>query len=319
VPLATPMIAGPSVLATLLVLVSTQPGQLWNWFAALLIAWSITAAVLLCAPAIARVLKEKGSLAVERLMGMLLVMVAVQMFLNWHRALSETLTTCWHASFPWIEYWIAVAVCAIAAVLAAEGKRMDLFGVMVLALVTAVGGGTIRDLCLGVRPVFWIEQPHHVWTALIAAVVTFVAARFVHMPEKMLSIADAFGLALFGIAGTEKALAFGAPGIVAILLGIVTGVAGGILRDVLRGELPLVFQPDVKPCMRRRCSSARLVFVLLQKWLPPSESHRYIGMAVILVLRLAAMRWRLRAADVSEPIQEFWIGRGCGWCCLVKP
>lgn len=82
VPLATPMIAGPSVLATLLVLVSTQPEQLWNWFAALLIAWSITATVLLCAPAIARVLKEKGSMAVERLMGMLLVMVAVQMLLN---------------------------------------------------------------------------------------------------------------------------------------------------------------------------------------------------------------------------------------------
>lgn len=82
VPLATPMIAGPSVLATLLVLVSTQPEHLWHWFAALMIAWSITAAVLLCAPAIARVLKEKGSMAVERLMGMLLVMVAVQMLLN---------------------------------------------------------------------------------------------------------------------------------------------------------------------------------------------------------------------------------------------
>jgi multiple antibiotic resistance protein len=82
VPLATPMVAGPSVLATLLVLVSTQPEHLWRWFAALLIAWGLTAAVLLSAPAIARVLKEKGSLAVERLMGMLLVMVAVQMFLN---------------------------------------------------------------------------------------------------------------------------------------------------------------------------------------------------------------------------------------------
>jgi multiple antibiotic resistance protein len=82
VPLATPMVAGPSVLATLLVLVSTQPDKLWNWFTALMIAWAITAAVLLCSPAIARVLKEKGSMAVERLMGMLLVMVAVQMFLN---------------------------------------------------------------------------------------------------------------------------------------------------------------------------------------------------------------------------------------------
>jgi multiple antibiotic resistance protein len=82
VPLATPMIAGPSVLATLLVLVSTHPEQTSRWLAALLIAWGITAGVLLCAPAISRVLKEKGSMAVERLMGMLLVMVAVQMFLN---------------------------------------------------------------------------------------------------------------------------------------------------------------------------------------------------------------------------------------------
>ena len=170
---------------------------------------------------------------------------------------------------------------------------MDLFGVMVLALVTAVGGGTIRDLCLGVRPVFWIEQPHHVWTALIAAAVTFVAARFVRMPEKLLTIADAFGLAPFGIMGTEKALALGAPGIVAILLGIVTGVAGGILRDVLRGELPLVFQPDVNLYATAVFVGA-LVFVLLREWLPPSESHRYIGMVVILVLRLAAMRWRLQ-------------------------
>lgn len=82
VPLATPMIAGPSVLATLLVLVSTHPEQTSRWLLALLIAWGITAAVLLCSPAIARILKEKGSMAVERLMGMLLVMVAVQMFLN---------------------------------------------------------------------------------------------------------------------------------------------------------------------------------------------------------------------------------------------
>lgn len=82
VPLATPMVAGPSVLATLLVLVSTQPEMLWSWFTALVIAWAITAAVLLCSPAIARVLRDRGAMAVERLMGMLLVMVAVQMFLN---------------------------------------------------------------------------------------------------------------------------------------------------------------------------------------------------------------------------------------------
>ena len=192
----------------------------------------------------------------------------------------------------WIEYF-AVAVSAITAVLAAEGKRIDLFGVMVLALVTAVGGGTIRDLCLGVRPVFWIEQPHYVWTALIAAVVTFVAARFVRMPEKMLDLADAFGLALFGIVGTEKALNFGTPGIVAVLLGIVTGVAGCILRDVLRREVPWVFLPDVNLYATAVFAGAG-VLVLLRMWLPDAETPRYAGMAVILMLRLAAMRWNLR-------------------------
>ena len=192
----------------------------------------------------------------------------------------------------WIEY-IAVAVCAISGVLAAEGKRMDLFGVIVLALVTAVGGGTIRDLCLGAQPVFWIKQPLHVWTALVAAVTTFVFVRFTHLPQKLLAIADAFGLALFGIAGTEKALAFGTSGVVAVLLGIVTGVAGGILRDVLRREVPWVFQAEVELYATAVFAGA-LVFVLLREWFPASESDRYIGMAVILLLRFAAMRWKLR-------------------------
>lgn len=170
---------------------------------------------------------------------------------------------------------------------------MDLFGAMVLALVTAVGGGTIRDLCLGAQPVFWIKQPLHVWTALIAGVVTFVVVRFTHMPNRMLAIADAFGLALFGIAGTEKALNYGAPGVVAIVLGIVTGVAGGILRDVLRRELPWVFQAEVNLYATAVFAGA-LVFVLLRQWFPASENDRYIGMAVILLMRLAAMRWKLR-------------------------
>jgi uncharacterized membrane protein YeiH len=192
----------------------------------------------------------------------------------------------------WIEYF-AVAICAITAVLAAEGKRMDLFGVLVLALVTSVGGGTIRDLCLGVRPVFWVEQPPVVWTALISAAVTFVIVRFVHLPGRLLAVADAFGLALFGIVGTEKALAHGAPGLVAVLLGIVTGVAGGILRDVLRREIPWVFQAEVELYATALFAGA-LVFVLLREWRSPSESHRYIGMAVILGIRFAAMRWKLR-------------------------
>ena len=192
----------------------------------------------------------------------------------------------------WVEY-LAVAVCAISGVLAAEGKRMDLFGALVLALVTAVGGGTIRDLCLGVRPVFWIQAPEHVTTALVAAQSTFVLARFIEMPNRALMIADAFGLALFGIVGTERALAHGSSGMIAIMLGVVTGVAGGILRDVLRGEVPWVFRNEIDLYATAVFFGA-LVYVMLVQWFPPSASHRYIGMGVILLLRLAAMRWKIR-------------------------
>src|SRR5258707_11825512 len=119
--------------------------------------------------------------------------------------MSPNAETSSHTMSGWVEHF-AVVGCAASGVLAAEGRRMDLFGALVLALVTAVGGGTIRDLCLG-APVFWIKSPALVSTALIAAAVTFVLVRFVRMPHRALMIADAFGLALFGIAGTEKALA----------------------------------------------------------------------------------------------------------------
>jgi uncharacterized membrane protein YeiH len=193
---------------------------------------------------------------------------------------------------PWFEY-MAVAVCAISGVLAAEGKGMDLFGALVLAIVTAVGGGTIRDLCLGIEPVFWVQAPQHITTALLAAIMTFVLARFIEMPNRALMVADAFGLALFGIVGTERALSHGSPALNAIILGVVTGVAGGILRDVLRGEVPWVFRKEIDLYATAVFCGA-VVYVILKKLLPDSPIPRHSGMAVILMLRLAAMKWRLR-------------------------
>ena len=119
------------------------------------------------------------------------------------------------------------------------------------------------------------------------------AAGFVNLPALLLDVADAFGLALFGILGTEKALENGVPEIVAILLGIVTGVAGGILRDVLRREIPWVFQAE-QNLYATAVFAGALAYVLLLDWLPLPDAPRYIGMGVILFLRLAAMRWKIR-------------------------
>jgi uncharacterized membrane protein YeiH len=192
----------------------------------------------------------------------------------------------------WLEQF-AVAVCAISGALAAAGKRLDLFGVIVLAVVTAVGGGTIRDLCLGAQPVFWVENPAYILNATITALATFVVARFWTVPQRALVIADAFGLALFAIVGTEKALLLQASGVIAVMLGVITGVAGGVLRDVLRREVPLVFQPEIYLYATAAFCGAT-AFVLLQKFLPDSPANRLIAMGLILALRLAAIGWKLR-------------------------
>lgn len=192
----------------------------------------------------------------------------------------------------WLEQF-AVAVCAISGALAAAGKRLDLFGVIVLAVVTAVGGGTIRDLCLGAKPVFWVEQPSYILNATLTALATFVVARFWTVPQRALVIADAFGLALFAIAGTEKALLFQSSGVIAVMLGVITGVAGGVLRDVLRREVPLVFQSEIYLYATAAFCGAT-AFVLLLKFHPDSPANRLIAMSLILALRLAAIGWKLR-------------------------
>ena len=194
-----------------------------------------------------------------------------------------------------MEYLIehfAVAVCAITGVLAAKGKRVDLFGIIVLALVTALGGGTLRDLILQKPPVFWVADPNYVTTATVAAVATFFAVRFWEIPQPALMVADAFGLALFTTVGTEKSLQFCHSPEVAVLLGVMTGVAGGMMRDTLTGEIPLVFRKEIYLYATASLFGA-IVLALLDSWLPGKMSNRLIAIGVILVLRLAAIHWKI--------------------------
>jgi len=185
-----------------------------------------------------------------------------------------------------------VAVAAITGVLAARGKRLDLFGVMVLAVVTAFGGGTVRDLCLGKGPVFWINDANYLLNATGVAVFTFFVARVRPFPETVLLVADAFALAFFTMVGVKKSLLLGASPAVAVAMGVITGVAGGMLRDVLTGEIPLVF----RQCIYLYATAAlvgAVVFVTLQRWFPHERADMIIGTATTLVLRLVAIRWKV--------------------------
>ncbi|TVO68431.1 trimeric intracellular cation channel family protein [Denitromonas ohlonensis] len=132
------------------------------------------------------------------------------------------------------------AVNAASGVLEAGRKPFDLFGMVVVALAAALGGGSLRDMLLD-RTVFWIADQAYLITALVAGVATFLLARRVRLPAQLFLLPDAIGLSLFTVVGTSVALAHDAPWLVASLMGVVTGVFGGILRDVLCNEAPVVF------------------------------------------------------------------------------
>jgi uncharacterized membrane protein YeiH len=183
-----------------------------------------------------------------------------------------------------------VAVFAITGSLAAGQKKMDLFGVVVLALATALGGGTLRDVILGAYPVFWISNTTYIFVGTTAAVSTFVIAGFVRPPAKALKFADAFGLAVFTIIGTERAISFGVPSSIAVIMGVMTGVAGGIIRDMLSGEIPLVLKAEIY-ATASLCGA--ITFALLKKHFPGMPLPAPTAITVILALRLAAIHWKL--------------------------
>jgi len=185
-----------------------------------------------------------------------------------------------------------VAVAATTGVLAASGKKVDLFGIVVLALVTALGGGTLRDVILGSWPVFWIADANYLLNAVGTAVVVFYVARVQRLPQRTLVVADAFALAFFTIIGLQKALTLGAGHAIALTMGVITGVAGGIFRDVLLGEIPLVFQPHIH-IYATAALAGGLVFLTCSHYLPSEQANLVIGTLAVLLLRLAGIRWRL--------------------------
>ena len=199
---------------------------------------------------------------------------------------------------PVLEH-VGISVSAISGVLAARGRRIDLFGVVVLALVTAFGGGTVRDVLVGDVPVVWLRNPDYLLNATLTALVAFFAVRLRHLPRVALLVADAFALALFTMIGTRKGVSLELSASVAVLLGVVTGVTGGILRDVLTGEVPLVFQPEIH-LYATAALLGSIAFVALRAAGVAEPLATVAGAAAVLSLRLAGIRWKI-SLPVFEP------------------
>ena len=185
----------------------------------------------------------------------------------------------------------AVAVSAVTGVLQAEARRIDLFGVILIALAAGLGGGTVRDVLIG-RQVFWIADQRYLFVAIGAAVLTVLAAHWRSVPRRLFLLPDALGLALFAVVGTGIALDYGVPWFAATFMGVITGVFGGVLSDVLRNEVPLVFGGTLY-------ATAAWIGALLYVWLQSrgldAVQAGLWSAGVILAVRLAAIRfeWQL--------------------------
>jgi uncharacterized membrane protein YeiH len=170
--------------------------------------------------------------------------------------------------------------------------------VVVIGLVTAIGGGTLRDLLLGATPVFWVRHPRYVGVAVIAVLVVLVGARWLGRRRGALLVADACGLALFSVLGAREALGAGAPSVIAVAMGVMTGVAGGLMRDVLCGEIPLILRQEV---YATAALVAAGVFVALTALGVGGDAPLWSGILAGLGLRLAAIRWGFSLPVFSLP------------------
>ena len=193
---------------------------------------------------------------------------------------------------------VGVAVFAVSGVLAARDRGLDVLGVIVIAAITAVGGGTLRDLLLNRYPIFWITDVQYLMVIIASALLTIAYVRVRPAPRNALLVADAVGLGLFALSGAQVAEAAQCPSIIVVLMGTMTGVAGGLLRDVITAQVPLILRRDIY-------ATAAIVGVILYLLLEALGLHRSwafgTGMAAVVALRLLAIRWGLQLPIFRMP------------------
>lgn len=187
--------------------------------------------------------------------------------------------------------WLGVIVFAISGALVASRKQMDVVGFALLGTVTGIGGGTLRDLLLG-QPVFWVGEPAYLVVCVIVSGLVFVTAHIPHSRYRVLLWFDALGLALFAVTGAERAALAGSGPVVAVAMGVITATFGGIIRDVLGNESPVVLSREVYVTA---ALVGATVFVVLSGLGFGRESALGGGLALGLVVRGMALRrgWSL--------------------------
>ena len=193
-------------------------------------------------------------------------------------------------SFIMVLDWFGLCVFAVTGALVASRKEMDIVGFALLGSVTGIGGGTIRDVLLGAEPVFWVKQPAYLLTCVAVAVIMFFVAHIPQSRERMLLWFDAVGLALFSVTGADSALAHGASPTIAVAMGLATATFGGIIRDILGGESPIILKQEIYITAALLGSTT---FIALDSLGFSRDVSAGTAILAAFTLRAAALHWNL--------------------------
>lgn len=191
---------------------------------------------------------------------------------------------------------------AISGVSVAMNKRMDAFGVLIIAFVTAVGGGTLRDVLIGVTPVTWMTNMTYVYVIFAATVFTVVFQQKINYLRTSLLFFDSIGIGLYTVVGIEKGLAVGLHPIICISLGTMTACFGGVIRDILCNEIPVIFRR--KEIYATACILGGIVYFLLRQF-PISDNIIFMSSgAVVILVRLLAVRFGISLPNIYRREQK---------------
>ena len=188
---------------------------------------------------------------------------------------------------------IGIFVFAISGVLTAIDNDFDVVGAVIIGAVTAIGGGTLRDMMMGETPVAWMQDTNYLWVILLAVIVSYLFKSYISKLRKGMFFFDTIGIGLFTILGLEKALSIGLDIPIAILMGIVSAVFGGVLRDILTNRVPLIFREEI---YATACLAGGLVYIVLNVFSDITYLNMGLSMLTVFVVRYFSVKnnWSLK-------------------------
>ena len=195
---------------------------------------------------------------------------------------------------------IGVFSFAISGALTAMQKRFDIFGIIIIGFATAVGGGTIRDLLIG-KPIFWLVEPIYIYFIIGGSIFAMIFRRKLNYLSKALLFFDTVGLGLFTIMGVEIGLAFELSDVSSIVMGVITGSFGGILRDVLVNDVPVVFRKEIYATISIAGGS---IFLILRKFEINEYIIDYLPVFFIIILRFIVIRYKISLPNIYRNDKE---------------